>query len=294
MNIYAMAGAVVGYAGIAAKRSSPLISADHWSRSRGNIIGHRGCRTDETPTGNTMSAFKAAAKGSAVGIELDLQITADNKIVVYHDLTTAGNLHGPDETVMKMTYAELSQRKFKKPEDADETIPLFEEVVEFASQNNLKLVVELKGWSRSRDLCTRSIDILKRFNMMQESMIITFNPIHLYNVRSMEKEVPAALLVTNGFVSHFAGKIHSCLTYLTPPLDRVFCWASMEPSLLPSFLGATIVAPNEKLIKSQRWVERVHSYNMSVDTWTVNCQQRAAELRKFGVNFITTDSTKLE
>ena len=284
---WVLVGAVVVGMMTYARRESPQISKSHWTRSVGNLIGHRGCRTDTTPTGNTMSAFRAAAKDSVVGIELDLQITSDNKVVVYHDLTTGGNLDGPDEVVMKMTYEELSSKRFLNENDSKERIPLFEEVVKFAVENNLKLIVELKGWSRSMELCKRSVEILKQYQMMDNSMIISFNPFHIYDIRTLDARIPSALLVTHGFVSHFASRV-PLLSYITPPLDYLCRWMSMEPFFVSSILGATSIGPGEDLITSD-WVKRVHSYNMSVDTWTVNTQERVTELRNFGVNLITTD-----
>ena len=47
-------------------------------------FAHRGLFDNQTRCENSLSAFEAAAQ-AGYGIELDLQMTADGKIVVFHD-----------------------------------------------------------------------------------------------------------------------------------------------------------------------------------------------------------------
>ena len=64
-------------------------------------IAHRGLHDDNKPE-NSLSAFKNAIK-HGYAIEIDLQMTKDNKIVVFHDdtldLMTTGNGKVSDKTL---------------------------------------------------------------------------------------------------------------------------------------------------------------------------------------------------
>jgi Glycerophosphoryl diester phosphodiesterase len=50
------------------------------------IIAHRGASADAPE--NTLAAFELARRQQADMIELDVQLTADGEIVVFHDDTT--------------------------------------------------------------------------------------------------------------------------------------------------------------------------------------------------------------
>ena len=64
----------------------PLIS---FYQGRILNFAHRGAR-EEAPE-NTLPAFERAGALGADGIELDVQLTADNQVVVFHDSTLSSN-----------------------------------------------------------------------------------------------------------------------------------------------------------------------------------------------------------
>ena len=112
------------------------------------IWAHRGC-SYEWPE-NTLPAFKAAAALDITGIELDIQLTKDNKIVVFHDETldrvtdTSGNLR--DFTLAQLKKVNVKTRAGLKPQDA--RIPTIEEVFDLLSpyckKRGLLINIELK------------------------------------------------------------------------------------------------------------------------------------------------------
>ena len=65
-------------------RCPPSPSLAHWS---GLVMGHRGCRTNLNIPENSVKAFVYASEHGADAIELDCQLTADNRIVCMHDGT---------------------------------------------------------------------------------------------------------------------------------------------------------------------------------------------------------------
>ena len=87
------------------------------------IIAHRGSPSKKTE--NTKSSFRQALKDNADGLELDIFLTKDQKIVVFHDLTTK-RLADKNLKITSSTYAELFGLTLQK----DEKIPLLEEIFE--------------------------------------------------------------------------------------------------------------------------------------------------------------------
>jgi glycerophosphoryl diester phosphodiesterase len=51
------------------------------------VWGHRGCRGAGSPPENSLDAFKAAIESGAGGIELDVQLSKDGALMVFHDDT---------------------------------------------------------------------------------------------------------------------------------------------------------------------------------------------------------------
>lgn len=97
------------------------------SRNKLQIWGHRGCRCGKGfPPENTIAAFKEAIRQGANGIEFDLFLTADGKVVVFHDDTLSKLTNGRGKT-KQMTLAELKQLRVMGV--TQEPIPTFEELL---------------------------------------------------------------------------------------------------------------------------------------------------------------------
>lgn len=94
------------------------------------IIAHRGASFDAPE--NTLSAFNLAWEQGADGIETDIYLTADGKIVCIHDPTTK-RTGSADLKVTASNYADLSKLDFgswKNPKFKDERIPTLEVVMD--------------------------------------------------------------------------------------------------------------------------------------------------------------------
>jgi len=107
-----------------------------------NIVAHRGY-SGKYP-GNTLAAFEAVFKHpecgrKITGIEIDIQLSADNKIVVFHDVEI--ELEGHKKPVSSFTYDELV--KICRPRLKGEKVCLFEDVLRLVD-HPLELLVEIK------------------------------------------------------------------------------------------------------------------------------------------------------
>lgn len=104
-----------------------------------HLFAHRGFFTpDQRIPENSMPAFLAAAE-NGYGIEMDIQLTKDNQVVVFHDHTLT-RMCGIDLPVRELTYEEL--QKFPLA-GTQERIPLFKDVLK-AVHGRVPLLVEIK------------------------------------------------------------------------------------------------------------------------------------------------------
>ena len=103
------------------------------------MIAHRGLfdNHSEAPE-NSLAAFRKAVD-QGFGIELDVQLTKDGKLVVFHDFDLK-RMCGIHKKLTELTYAELEQYSLK---GSTEKIPLFSAVLDLIA-GRTPLVVEIK------------------------------------------------------------------------------------------------------------------------------------------------------
>ena len=110
------------------------------------LIAHRGLFGDGTPE-NTLAAFARAAE-RGYGIALDVQLTADSRLVVFHD-ATLGRMFGANKKFSDLTYDELKEYTFP---GTGERVPLFEEVLRTVGGRS-PLIIEVKSYGRCSETC---------------------------------------------------------------------------------------------------------------------------------------------
>lgn len=143
-------------------------------RQRAPFMGvnfaHRGLHSrDMTVPENSLEAFRLAAR-AGYGIELDVQLSKDGQVVVFHD-DTLERVCGVDSRVDEKTYEELSALRLCGTEHK---IPLFSEALAVIRGRG-PLIVELKNGSRNRELCEKTYALLE--NYRGEVCVESFNPL---------------------------------------------------------------------------------------------------------------------
>ena len=123
----------------------------------GLFYGHRGLYDNQAGVPeNSLAAFRAAAE-KGCGVELDVQLSSDGYVVVFHD-DTLDRVCGVRGNVIDFPLAELQQTKLL---DTAETIPLFTDVLAVLRQGAGPVIVELKAGSRNDELCEKTLKILR-------------------------------------------------------------------------------------------------------------------------------------
>jgi glycerophosphoryl diester phosphodiesterase len=137
------------------------IKGSERSKFAGRSYAHRGFHDNkEGPVENSLRAFQQAVEHD-YGIELDIQLSKDGEIVVFHDddLLRAA---GIDEEVHNLNYEELKDIKIFR---SDEVIPLFSDVLSLVD-GKTPIIVELKAESNralSYELCKKSFEMLRDY-----------------------------------------------------------------------------------------------------------------------------------
>ena len=116
-----------------------------------------------------MAAFRRAAS-EGYGIELDVQLSRDGQVVVFHD-ATLDRVCGVHARVDELSYDELSRLRLCGTE---EEIPLFSDVLK-SIRGCEALIVELKNGSRNRELCEKTKALLDDYH--GNVCIESFNPL---------------------------------------------------------------------------------------------------------------------
>lgn len=149
---------------------------------------HRGLHGKEIPE-NSLFAFEAASS-KGFGIELDVQLSKDGEVMVFHDYNLK-RMTGLDKRFDELTVSELKELKLK---ETDEKIPTLKEVLELVN-GRVPILVELKGESFDLALCDKVAEILKEYK--EPYCLESFNP---FLIGEMGKLLPHSfrgLLYTN-------------------------------------------------------------------------------------------------
>jgi glycerophosphoryl diester phosphodiesterase len=155
--------ALAGCAGAAAFLLAPGSASEEQKKTFSGVrYAHRGLYAkDQSVPENSLPAFRLAAD-SGYGIELDVQLTKDGQVVVFHD-DTLNRMCFPDAgapvRVDSLTWEELSRLRLAH---SDERIPLFSEVLGVIG-GWVPLLVELKTGPRNRELCEKTTALLRAY-----------------------------------------------------------------------------------------------------------------------------------
>jgi len=195
-------------------------------------------------------------------IETDLQLSRDARLVAIHDATVNRTTNGQG-AVHDMTLAELRRLdagSWFGSEFAGERIPTIEEILEFAKKHDVVFYLELKpsgSWGGEHAL----ISALRESGEIARTVVISFDPAILANVRKIEPTVMTGLL--------FEGQI-------SDPLAK-----AIE-------IGARQLAVRGSLV-TPRLLKEARQRDLQVVCWTVNHPAHMRLLVEAGVDGIISD-----
>lgn len=232
------------------------------------IFAHRGASAHAPE--NTIAAFELALTQQADGIELDVKLTSDGKVIVHHDPTLNRTTNGQGR-LKDMSLAELKNLDagaFFSDQFRGEKIPSLDEVFEAVGKRTF-INVELTNYNTPRDELVETVCmVVKKHQLQKRVMFSSFFGSNLSKARSYLPDVPRGLLAFNGLLGAWA---------------RSFGFVFGKYQALHPYLKDM----------SQQEVLRVHRLKRRVHVWTVNAEEDMRRLFGWGVDAIFTDDPQL-
>lgn len=222
------------------------------------ITAHRGYSAAYPE--NTLPAFQGAIDHQADMIEIDVHITADDKVVVIHD-ENLQRTTGLDREVWEMRAKDIQALdcgKWFSEEFAGTRIPGLEEVVELAKENNIMLTVELKPTVHKDGLAEAVIDILQQYGYAESCVLASLDYAELEDAKAYDESVTTAYITTVSY-----GDI-----------------AAMEAAD-----GFSI----EATMATAELIRVIHKRGKFVYVWTVNHESEMDKIIKLNPDGIITD-----
>lgn len=133
------------------------------------VIAHRGYWTKENSVQNSRNSVQNAIDAKCWGAEVDVYLTTDGKVVLFHDPELNG------KRIDNCTYAELKDFRLTN----GETLPLLEEVLTLSELGHpTKLIIEIKSHDtpgKETAVAKEVLDLVKRAGMQEAVEYISFS-----------------------------------------------------------------------------------------------------------------------
>lgn len=217
------------------------------------LIAHRGIHDNKIKE-NTLLSFKNAIK-KGNPIEIDIQLTKDNKIIVFHDKDLKRMLN------IKKQIKDLNYKDLLK--ESNYHIPLFKEVLELVN-GKVPLLIEIKPYSNSHILEEKSTELLD--NYKGKFAIQSFSPMIIYWFKKHKPDYIRGQLMTNNYNYNFIANIvyrHMVFNFFTKP----------------DFISYNIKGLPNKIIEKQRKKRLILG-------WTIREKKDLSKYKDYCDNFI--------
>ena len=220
------------------------------------VISHRGYWTAPNSAQNSLASFTKADSVGVFGSEIDVWLTADDKLIVNHDRVYKGT----DINMEKATLKEITSIVLPNGENIP-TLDAYLRLV--ATKPNTRLILEMKSLSdlKREDLATEKIvKALRKYNLLDRTDIIAFS-------------------------------INACLAFkkLMPDGRIFYLNGDLAPRSIKK-LGLTGIDYSMSVLrKNPKWVEQAHKEGLEVNVWTVDTEEDMRYFIDLGVDYITTD-----
>ena len=158
------------------------------------IIAHRGVFDNKKIVENTKESFIKAIHYK-YPIELDVQLTTDNKLIVFHD-EDLKRLAKRDDIVQDMDSSEATRIKLL---DTNSTIPYFKEILEL-NNDKVFMDIEVKKTKRIKDTVYY---LMKDLEEYKNYVIISFDPRIIRYIKKNYPDVKTGLLIQAKYNNFF-------------------------------------------------------------------------------------------
>lgn len=158
------------------------------------IIAHRGIFDNQKIPENSLKAFQKAVD-KKIPIELDVQLTKDDVLVVFHDDDLL-RMTGHDGILQKKTYEEIKNYSLL---DTKEKIPMFSKVLDLVD-DKVFLDIEVKGTKRIKKTCDVLLKLLEGHS---NYVIKSFHPEIIRAIKKKRRDIEVGLLIPKKYDCNF-------------------------------------------------------------------------------------------
>jgi len=220
------------------------------------VLGHRGASRIEVE--NTLAAFKRALEEGADGVELDVRLSADGEVVVFHDDDLL-RMAGREELIADLPYRDLAEVTLER----GASIPTLSAVLrEIPALINIEIKppphLRIAGW------CRAVADVIEAARAWDRVLVTSFHPGVVAWFRLARRDAAVGLL---------------CHAKQGRPLREAWLARPLRPFALH---------PEHSLVtaaKMREWQSR----GLAIGTWTVDDPSEAARLARLGVGAIISN-----
>lgn len=152
------------------------------------IIAHRGVHDNKLIPENSLCAFQKALDNN-YAIEFDIQITKDDKLVIFHDDNLL-RMTGINNSIEKLLYEDVKNIKLL---NKDFSIPTFKELLDLVNGRVL-LDIEIKSTKRVKKVVDLVYKELK--NYKGPILLKSFDPRIVKRLKKVDNKYPVGLLIT--------------------------------------------------------------------------------------------------
>ncbi|WP_214837858.1 glycerophosphodiester phosphodiesterase [Exiguobacterium sp. s36] len=221
------------------------------------LFAHRGVMAHHPE--NTMTAFRAALDAQSDGIEADVHMTKDGKLVLIHDETIDRTTDGHGQ-VATMGLSDLRRVNAGVKFEVEEKIPTLEELLELCRGTSLRLNLEVKtDIERYPGIEERLIDVIVNQRLPVEQVVFSsFNHTTLNRLNQLAPEFECAVL-------------------LAQPLYDLAAYCEK--------IGATAVHPHVRTLTDDE-ILQLHQVGLVVRPYTVKTVPDLERFRRLGVDAV--------
>lgn len=207
------------------------------------IFGHRGIPTISTE--NSLDSFKKILDYDVKGVELDVHMTADGKLVVIHDFNTL-KMTGVNHNIIDTKYSVIEDLVIGE----SEKIPLLSEVFDLLKDRVFyDIEVKSNGSTKNRKAIVKKLyEMIERYHLTNHCIISSFDPVLLKVFNGLKTGIPTAY---------------------------IYCSDKEVPFILRYGLGtfitqAPIIKPHHKQLKGLIFFILTKILKKTCYTWTIN------------------------
>lgn len=227
-----------------------------------NPFAHRGLHNKRIPENSLKSFNEAIDKG--FGIELDVQMTSDGEIIVFHD-EYLNKLTGGKGVVNEVT---LEYIKSLNILHSGEVIPTLKEVLDLV-QGKVSILIEIKNKKNNRNMEKKVNSVLADYE--GQYAIMSFNPFSLLRYKRINSNVTRGQILGEKDIPNFKKNLY---------------YFFINILIKPDFIAYDVRSLPSWDVKC--WKKR----GLPILTWTVNSKGRKATSTKYADNIIFEDINK--